>query len=197
MPLYLVRHGQTDWNLAQRFQSRSDIPLNETGREQARRVRARLNATGIQFALVKASPLVRAFETAEIIVTGTKLTPEIDTTLLEIRLGDFEGEHEATLKEQMGDAFDRWRALHFTTAAPGGETIYAAIERIRPTLSAIESITPSENVLLVGHQGINMALMAAMSGREDLESLGDFRQRSDQVEVWDLERGDRIERFDI
>ena len=195
MALYLVRHGQTDWNLARRFQSRSDVPLNETGREQARRVGARL--TGIRFALVKTSPLVRALETAEIISAGSGLEPETDESLLEIDLGDFEGQHETTLKEQMGDAFDHWRALRFTTAAPHGETVYAAMVRIRPTLSAMRSHDPGRDILLVGHQGINMALMAAMSGREDLASLGDFRQRNDQVEVWDLERGERLERFAV
>ena len=197
MPLYLVRHGQTDWNLAKRFQSRSDIPLNQTGREQARGVRARLRASGAQFALAKTSPLIRAVETAEIIVAGTGLAPETDEALLEISLGDFEGEHEAALKRRMGDDFDQWRALHFTKSAPGGETLYEAMDRIRPSLATIQALGADNNVLIVGHQGINMAIMAALSGCHNLANLADFRQRNDQVEVWDLDRGERIERFDV
>ena len=174
MPLFLVRHGQTDWNLAKRFQSRTDIPLNATGRAQALGIRARLEAGGIEFSLVKTSPLGRALETAEIIVAGTRLVPSIDESLLEISLGDFEGEHEGVLKERMGDAFDRWRALHFTEAAPDGESIFTAIKRIEPTLSAVHRAGVEGNVLLVGHQGINMAIMAAVSKRHDLESLADL-----------------------
>ena len=197
MPLYLVRHGQTDWNLSKRFQSRSDIPLNKTGREQAYRIRTRFSENGTQFALVKTSPLGRAVESTEIILAGTGLVAEIDASLVEISLGDFEGEYEATLKAQMGDAFERWRGLHFTEAAPNGESLYAAIDRIRPTLSAIRASGVDQNVLMVAHQGINMAIMAGLSTRVDLPSLADFRQRNDQVEVWDYERGERIDQFDV
>ena len=197
MSLYLVRHGQTDWNLAKRFQSRSDIPLNETGRVQAHGIRARLQASGARFALAKTSPLVRAVETTEIIVAGTGLVSEPDEALLEISLGDFEGEHETALKQRMGDAFDQWRALHFTKSAPQGETLYEAMDRIRPVLKTLQRLGSGQNVLIVAHQGINMAIMAVLSGCEDLASLADFRQRNDQVEVWDLEQGMRIERFDV
>ena len=197
MSLFLVRHGQTDWNLAKRFQSRSDIPLNLTGREQARSVRECLRGAGTQFSLVKTSPLVRARETAEIIFASTDVDPQIDTALIEISLGDFEGELEETLKTRLGDVFDEWRTQHFTKAAPNGETIDEAIERIQPTLASIRGMQGEPDVLLVGHQGINMAIMAALSGRKDLQSLGDFRQRNDQVEVWSIERGERIRRFDV
>lgn len=197
MALFLLRHGQTDWNLAKRFQSRSDVPLNDTGREQARRIRSRLEARETRFSLVKTSPMGRAVETAHIIIAGTGLTSETDALLLEISLGDFEGVHEATLKETVGDEFDRWRARHFTEAAPNGETLYEAIHRVQPLLATLSTSSAQQNVLLVGHQGINMAIMAALSKRQDLESLADFRQRNDQVEVWDCARGVRIERFDV
>ena len=197
MTLFLLRHGQTDWNAAKRFQSRSDIPLNDTGREQARRIRRRLETIGTSFFRVKTSPLGRAIETANIVTVNTGLTPEIDESLLEISLGDFEGMHEATLEENIGDEFNRWRSLHFTEAAPNGETIYEAIDRVQPLLSALVSSGTDQNVLLVGHQGINMAIMSALSKRQDLESLADFRQRNDQIEVWDCVQGERIERFDV
>ena len=197
MALFLLRHGQTDWNAEKRFQSRSDVPLNETGREQARRIRRRLEAMGTVFVRVKTSPLRRALDTANIITAGSTPIPEIDESLLEISLGDFEGVYEATLKETIGDGFDRWRSLHFTEAAPNGETLFEAIERVQPLLSNLITMSADQNVLMVGHQGINMAIMSALSKRQDLGSLADFRQRNDQIEVWDSARGERMERIDV
>ena len=136
-------------------------------------------------------------ETAEIILADTGLTPEIDQGLLEIALGDFEGEREADLRDRMGEAFDHWRGLHFTKAAPNGESIFDAIKRLGATLASVGTRHSEENVLLVAHQGINMAIMSAISGRTDLEDLANFRQRNDQVEVWDLSKGVRLERFEV
>ena len=197
LPLFLVRHGQTDWNLVQRFQSRTDIALNETGREQGRRIHSRLREDRIDFSVARCSPLERAVETAEIILAGSGLEAHADERLLEISLGDFEGEREADLRERLGAEFDSWRGLCFTEAAPNGETIFDAIERVSGLVEELSQRAVEENVLIVAHQGVNMALMAAISGRHDLESLADFRQRNDQVEVWDLARRSRRERFDV
>jgi broad specificity phosphatase PhoE len=63
--IYVVRHGQTDWNLEGRFQGRIDIPLNEKGKNQAKKTKEKLE--GIEFDKVFSSPLKRALETAQII----------------------------------------------------------------------------------------------------------------------------------
>lgn len=65
MKIYLVRHGETDWNIERRFQGIEDIPLNETGRKQARNCGKAL--TSFSFTAIYASPLKRAYETAMII----------------------------------------------------------------------------------------------------------------------------------
>lgn len=196
LPLYLVRHGETDWNRARRFQSRSDIPLNETGRRQAEQIRSRFERDALQFAAVKSSPLGRATQTAAIILQGTDTPVDVDLRLIEISLGEFEGELEADLSRNMGPAFVDWRAQYFRQAAPGGESVFEAMLRASDALTELSANALAENLLVVAHQGINMAIMATISGRSDVESLADFRQRNDQVEIWDLEKRKRIGRID-
>ncbi|WP_162893257.1 histidine phosphatase family protein [Microbacterium halotolerans] len=70
--IVLIRHGQTDWNLAGRIQGSSDIPLNETGRDQARDAGRRLSGRG--FTKVVSSTLVRASETAQLVAAQLGLT---------------------------------------------------------------------------------------------------------------------------
>ena len=197
MPLFLVRHGQTDWNLAKRFQSTSDIPLNDTGRAQAKLIGGELRQKRLLFSRVATSPLGRAQETAQIIVAGDDVETYVDPDLIELSLGDFEGQSEADLRASMGEEFDAWRASCFTQAAPNGETIFDAIVRAARALEALIAGQPTNNYLLVAHQGMNMAVMALLSGRTDLKSLSDFKQANDQVEVWDTVQGRRLERFSV
>ena len=64
MNIYIVRHGETDWNVQLKLQGRADIPLNATGIEQAEQTGAHLKKAGISFAKVYPSPLQRAVKTA-------------------------------------------------------------------------------------------------------------------------------------
>lgn len=86
---YVLRHGQTDWNLQARLQGSTDIPLNDTGREQARKAADILAGEGLT--KIVASPLSRALETARIVAERLGLEPEIDDRLIERNFGRFEG----------------------------------------------------------------------------------------------------------
>ena len=89
MKLYMVRHGETDWNKAKKVQGRADIPLNAYGRELAEKTAEGLR--GIPFDLAYTSPLSRAKETAQIVLQGRK-TPLIEEPRIqEICFGDYEG----------------------------------------------------------------------------------------------------------
>ncbi|MDE7038136.1 MAG: histidine phosphatase family protein, partial [Lachnospiraceae bacterium] len=89
MKLYIVRHGETEWNKERRLQGQVDIPLNESGRRLARETSGGL--AGIHFDLCYSSPLSRARETAELILEG-RSTPVIeDERIIEMAFGECEG----------------------------------------------------------------------------------------------------------
>jgi len=140
--LYLVRHGETDWNAARRIQGRTDIPLNETGREQARRageLLARRRWDGLY-----ASPLGRAHETAAIIGERIGIREVVHVeALIERDYGEAEGM-----------AFDEIEALYPEgVRAPGQETREEVAARVVPALLELAARHPGERLLLVSHGG--------------------------------------------
>lgn len=197
MPLYLVRHGETDWNREKRFQSITDVPLNANGLAQARALRAELARRGVAFSTARCSPLSRAIDTARIVLEGTATPLVIEPAFIEVSLGSFEGVLEADLRERMGVDYARWRAMEYTVAAPGGESIIDGSKRVREALFALREDSMRGNVLIVAHQAVNMAMKVALSGRTDVASAAVFRQNNDEVDVWDMEQGARLEVFRI
>ena len=89
MRLYIIRHGETEWNVLRRFQGRSDIPLNDEGRRLARITAEALSE--VPFARIYTSPLKRAYETA-MIIKGDRDIPVIEEPrIIEIGFGEYEG----------------------------------------------------------------------------------------------------------
>lgn len=110
--VFLVRHGETEWTIARRHTGRTDIPLTDTGREEAKLLGDRL--AGHDLALVLTSPLSRARETCELADLGTPATVADD--LREWDYGDYEGRTTADIREERPG----WRL--FTDGVPHGET---------------------------------------------------------------------------
>ena len=197
MPLYIVRHGETDWNREKRFQSRTDVPLNARGTAQAWAMRDELRGRMVRFASARCSPLSRAVDTARIILNGTDTPLAVEPAFIELSLGEFEGRREEDLRQQLGEAFSAWRAMEYTQAPPGGESILDGAERVRQPLAELRQAARLGNVLIVAHQAVNMAMKVALTGRTDASSAAMFRQNNDEVDVWDMESGERLERLRI
>ncbi len=98
--IYIIRHGQTDQNVAHRIQGQRDFPLNDTGEAQAATARDELAARGIVFHRVWSSPLSRAARTAEIVVGGA-VEPVFDDRLKEMDFGPFEGTDLQAMPEDL------------------------------------------------------------------------------------------------
>ena len=89
MKLYLIRHGETDWNKTRRLQGQVDIPLNDFGRKLARETAPALQT--VPFEVVYTSPLLRAKETAELVIGDRKIPMIEDTRIMEMGFGEYEG----------------------------------------------------------------------------------------------------------
>lgn len=188
--LLIARHGQTDWNLEQRWQSVSDIPLNAEGQNQAARLAALLEARGCVPHRLISSPLSRAQKTAHILGAAMGCEVETNSTLIELDLGQFEGRLESELRAEDPAGYDAWRESCYLLAAPGGETIHDVASRIAGLIADLDD--QKGDILIVGHQGVNMAIKARLSDCFSQECLTSFRQSNDEIEVWQLDPAKRI-----
>jgi alpha-ribazole phosphatase/probable phosphoglycerate mutase len=109
--LLFARHGETEWNNSFRYQGRSDIPLNETGREQARRLARRVAAWKPE--VIVASPLDRALTTARLLqeACGSDTTLLVRDGLAEIHFGEWEGLSVLEVRDLYGSLYRRWRTI--------------------------------------------------------------------------------------
>ena len=139
--LVLVRHGETEWNRIGRVQGLTDVPLNDTGREQARHAGRRLAAES--WHAIAASPLARAAETARIIAEEIGLPGvELVDALVERNYGEAEGLTGAEIDARYGGV------VH------AREPRTAVVERARPALLALAERHPGGRVLVVSHGGV-------------------------------------------
>lgn len=196
MLIYFVRHGQTDWNKAQRWQGRSDVELNQTGRLQAKAVQAFFVEHNIKPSAVLSSPMRRALETAHGIASAFEQDVLSEQAFREINLGDFEGKTTDELIAEYGERFKDWLANHHLTASPGGENIEQAITRIKDTLNThIQQF--GDQLVIVAHQAIMIAMKAALSGDHTLKTLASYKQANYEIDVWDVDQAQTIDRIDI
>jgi uncharacterized phosphatase len=149
--LYLVRHGETDWNKARRIQGSTDIPLNDTGRSQAAMTGQLLARR--DWDLIVASPLSRALETAQIIAAEVGLPEPIqNTAFVERRYGEAEGLDHREVDSRYPGA----------TPVPGRESRTEVMDRVVPALLAIAADHPGEDVIVVSHGGVIKAVLGAI-----------------------------------
>ncbi len=150
--LYLVRHGETDWNAARRIQGSTDIPLNDTGRGQARRT-GRILA-GRRWDAIYSSPLSRAFETAQIIAAEVGLgAPVALPAVVERAYGAAEGLDYRTLDRLFPEG----------SRVPGRESRQHVAARVVPALERIAVAHPGQNLIVATHGGVIRAVVNSVA----------------------------------
>jgi probable phosphoglycerate mutase len=159
----VVRHGETDWNISGILQGWTDVPINETGRRQARELAAAFAGTG--FASVWTSPLIRSSETAEIVAGLLGLpAPEVHAGLKERHFGAVQGVPKAELGETnevlLQQILRRNPAAHFEE----GETMDAFADRVLGALLEIGTRHAGERVLVITHGWVMDVITRHVSG---------------------------------
>lgn len=151
--IILTRHGETDWNVQHRIQGSTDVPLNENGMEQARRLAARLSGVDIHAAY--SSDYQRAENTARIVLEPHNGLPlYLSEDLRERSWGDLEGLQWDEIQKKHPDAVRGVTSGSLDFAPPNGESKKTVINRIMRIMGRIVRMHPEHTVLVVTHGGI-------------------------------------------
>ncbi len=162
--LYIIRHGRTDWNDLHKLQGRTDVPLNAEGRAMAEK--ARLEYADIHFDICFCSPLIRARETAEILLRGRGIPIVTDARLVEMSFGVCEGVENSF---QIPDCPVNPLFLspeRYTDPPEGAESLQQLFDRTGEFLR--EKVDPllrqGLDVLIVGHGAMNSSIICQRRG---------------------------------
>jgi broad specificity phosphatase PhoE len=161
--VYLARHGESDWNAANRFQGRCDRPLTARGRRQAEALAAELAAVP-GLSAIYSSPFRRALETARVVGERTGLEPVAVDDLCEVDVGSWTGLTRAEVEEQFPDAFRRW--LDGGEGWEDGESYADMSVRVLAAVVGFGDAHPNGGILVVSHGGPIRAVQAAAAGMD-------------------------------
>ena len=179
--LSLGRHGQDEDNDEGLLNGRRDRPLTQKGREQAQALASGILVKGLSFDVVYCSPLIRAFETAQIVCNIVGLPDPIPLDdLIEKDYGDMAGKPIVDIPMLCADSLLHTDILIGTTpltyflGAYGGETYPDVLERAARVLGDIQERHPDDNVLIICHGCIGKMLVAAFRKMDWMECLKSF-----------------------
>jgi broad specificity phosphatase PhoE len=168
---YLARHGETKWNAENRICGRSDVPLSEAGRRQAKRLAERLKP--ISFDALYSSPLKRAIDTARFISERIGLEPVVDDRLVELDYGQWEGKTLEEIMKNDVNTLRAWEADPGEVAPPGGESGLAAQQRVVHFLDSLAARHPKGQVAVVFHKTVCRLAICHVLGM----SPSDYRRK--------------------
>ena len=156
--LFLIRHGQTEWNSQGRYQGAQDTILTETGIKQARLAKKYLSR--VNFANFYSSPKKRALKTANIIAEGLNIKINIREDLKELNFGKWEGLTFENINTSYKQDYQNWLSDPYNNAPTGGESFKVLLERAGNEINKIVNENPEgSNVGVVTHGGVIIALL--------------------------------------
>jgi len=166
--LYVIRHGETEWNTEKRFQGRLDSELTEKGKTDALHLRERL--LEIDFQRIISSPSNRTMKTA-MLVKGEKATPlETDERLMEIHLGEWQGLREEEIKGNYPKKYHSYYNDPASYGSLGGESFFDVNNRLTNFLLDLENTKPTGNVLVITH-GVVIKALYLLCRNEGVENI--------------------------
>jgi alpha-ribazole phosphatase/probable phosphoglycerate mutase len=184
--IYIVRHGETDWNIENRMQGHTDVPLNEKGRKQAEEIARDLK--DVHFDIIYTSPLTRAYETATIINKQHKVPIIKDTALQERQFGLLEGKtYEEVNKFHPALIFsETWNYPDYRP--PGGESVNDISKRIHNFTKQILKTNSGKSILLVSH-GVALRILVGSFLGTPPEQLERLRMKNASLTIIEISGG--------
>ena len=161
--IYFLRHGQTDNNREGRMQGRVDIPLNETGRAQARCVARRLKS--ISFDAVYSSPLRRAVETAQIVTGLPTQEINIEPRAIELGFGIWDNRLHAELEKETEQFDILWDETDKYVPPQGAEPLEDLMTRVHAMLQELAARHAGGRILVTTHGGVQQAVFTIVERR--------------------------------
>ena len=160
--LLLIRHGETHWNSAARFQGQCDVPLNTRGRQQAAALASAIAGESIR--TLYASDLQRAWQTAQAIAAITGLAAKPEPRFREMSFGAWEGLTYGDIERRDARALRAWQQAPHQVSPPGGETLAQVVQRVREAVGALVLKHQGHTVALVAHGGPIQVLLCLALG---------------------------------
>ncbi|MEW6182785.1 MAG: alpha-ribazole phosphatase [Bacillota bacterium] len=188
--IYLVRHGETIWNHALRYQGHADVALNERGIRQAEALAERLGVE--RFAAFFSSDLCRALDSARIIARPHGGRVKTLSALREIDFGEWEGLTRDEIKARFPEVSKQWWTRPYSTRLPGGETLSEVAARAVGALKQIAASHKDEQVVVVSHGGVIRASIGHFI-RMDLNQYWRLRQDNAALNVLEFFEEDKAQ----
>ena len=162
--IILVRHGETDWNVAEVFRGRIDVELNETGLKQAELLAGYLGSVEID--TVYSSPLKRALKTAEVIADRKKLEVSVIPGLVDFDFGNWQGLSHQEVRDKYKELYAEWIDYPERVRMPAGESLDDVRRR---AMAVVDDVISQQNgsAVLVSHRVVNKVLICALLGLDN------------------------------
>ncbi|HSR14089.1 MAG TPA: histidine phosphatase family protein [Thermodesulfobacteriota bacterium] len=183
--VFLVRHGETEWNREEVFRGRIDCPLNESGRAEGRALGEFL--AGREIHGIYSSPLSRAAETAALIAGDRRLPVVTDPAFTDLDFGEWQGLPLKEVREKYAEQYREWRERPGRITFPGGESLDLVRARAWAGLLRIVREKEGQTLLIVTHRVVTKILLCAALGL-DTSHFWQIRQDTTAVNCLEYSR---------
>lgn len=185
--LYLVRHGETYWNIEGRYQGQLDPPLTNRGRQQAEETANQLAMLGV--AAIYSSDLARAYETAEALAVVTGLPLQLDPRLREINQGKWQGVLVEDIRLRWPEEFKSWEESPWHNHPPDGETLEHVQARFFNAIADIAARHRGQTVAIFSHK-LPIALLKIRFQGYPAEEIWSLLPANGAWEVFEIDDDD-------
>ena len=184
--IILVRHGETTWNIAGRYQGQEDTPLSPLGQRQGQLLAQALKDIPIDYCL--SSPLQRAYQTCSYCAELHQLTPIKDARLLEINHGTWEGVLAEDIQKQYPQEFELWHSSPQLVQMPQGENLEDVRQRVRAAFDEYAVKYAGKTILVAAHDAVNKAIICDVLGL-GMEHFWQIKQDNTCINVLEYQKG--------